>query len=82
MGHTADAETVERWSEDVLDISVARIQTSDFALLHSRALLAAARGQTEEALTALEALFNAGWRQTMGHSKYLGRIFRPQDSVM
>ncbi len=79
VGHTADAETVERWSEDVLDISVARIQTSDFALLHSRALLAAARGQTEEALTALEALVNGGWRQTMAPIMYAGGAFYAGD---
>jgi hypothetical protein len=67
---TADAETVERWSEDVLNMLVARTPNSEFGLLHSSALLAATRGQTEEALTALEALFNAGWRQTMAPIMY------------
>ena len=69
-GHSADANVVESWSEEQLNMSVPRGSISEFALLHSRALLAGARGQTEEALAALEALVNAGWRQTMSPLTY------------
>jgi tetratricopeptide (TPR) repeat protein len=76
VGRTADAATVQRWSENVLNTWVAGLPKFEFALLHTRALLAAARGQTEEALVALEALVNVGWRHTMT----VGLYFRRDDA--
>ena len=73
VGRTADAATVQRWSENVLNTWVAGLPKFEFALLHTRALLAAARGQTEEALVTLEALVNAGWRHTMTVGLYWRR---------
>lgn len=74
-GRATDASIIERWSEEKLNNLVARRPGSKFAVFHINALLLAARGQTEEALSALESLVDAGWRQTMSPLMYSPEVF-------
>lgn len=65
VGRLEEAQAARRWADELIALKEPLTANQKFAVIHFRALRAAGIGHTEQALAALEKLFDAGWRATM-----------------